>query len=427
MRAAARGFDARPIATAVIAVLTLAPGGAEVGISPWCLTCGDRGLADLLLNVLLFAPLGAALAARGASPRRALLLGLAFSLGIEVLQLLIPGRAPTARDVLTNGFGCWLGARAFLSTRAWAVDSAHGTRRALAFVLLLGLGFAGLRWLDTPAQLRSYHWTQRRPLLGDAPRWPGLLLDVSLGSTPLPEGRLTPEHPLRDLLNADSTLHLKLVAAGPTAEWMPIVGIVDSWRVHLALLGQEGDDLRLRLGRRATYFLLETPEILFPDALRDVPRDSAFMITLRGIADGRPCLSVLAAATSTTRCATATTPGSVWTLFLPSAPRVVERRQHPLDALTLAVLLLPLGLALHAMPRRRAVLAAGLMLAALVAWTRLLGFAWPSLLELPAMPLGLAAGAWIGRRLARSGNVADHARPDELRDGERQSLPDAHR
>lgn len=427
MRATARAFDVRPFAAAVIAVLTLAPGGADVGISPWCLACGDRGLADLLLNVLLFTPLGAAVAARGSSPRRALLLGLAFSLGIEALQLLIPGRAPTARDVVTNGFGCWLGARAFLAARGWAVDGALGIRRAVVLTSLLGLGFGGVRWLDTPAQLRSYHWTQWRPLLGNAPQWPGRLLDLTLGSTPLPEGRLDPEHPLRDLLDADSTLRLQLVSAGPTDQWMPIVGIVDSWRVHLALLGQEGHDLRLRLGRRATYFLLETPEIRFPDALRDVPSGSAFTITMRGIAAGRPCLTLLAADTSTTRCATATTPGSVWTLFLPSAPRDVERRQHPLDALTLAVLLLPLGLVLHAMRGWRAMLTGFLALATLLAWTRLLGFAWPSLLEAPAMPIGLAAGAWIGRRLARSGDVADHPRPDELRDGERQPLPDAHR
>lgn len=417
MRRSAPRADLRPYVAAVIAFLTLAPsGGGTLGISPWCLTCGDRGLADLLLNVLLFVPLGAAIAARGASAQRALLLGLAFAAGIELLQLVIPGRAPTARDVITNGFGAWLGARALLAARDWTIGPRHALRRLTFVVLALGAIFAGLHWLDTPAQLRSFHWTQWRPLLGKAPRWPGQLVDVSIGDMRLAEGRLPPTHPLRDYLDADSTLHLRLIGAGPTSEWMPIVGIVDSWRVHLVLLGQDGDDLILRMGRRATYFLLETPEIRYAGALRDIPRGAEFAITLRGIASGSPCLSVA----GEERCARASTPGSTWRLFLPMSARA-PGAGHPFDALTLAVLLLPVGLLLRLLPRQQAVLAGGVSLLALGAWTRLLGYALPTALELLGVAAGIAAGAWITRWFAPrdSGNVADDARPEQLREGHR--------
>lgn len=420
MGAAARGFDARPIAAAVIAILTLAPGGADVGISPWCLTCGDRGLADLLLNVLLFAPLGAAIAARGGSPRRALLIGLAFSLGIELLQLVIPGRAPTARDIIANGFGCWLGARSLHLLRHWASDRAGSTRRLVLVTALLCACVAGLRWLDTPSQLRSYHWTQWQPLLGDAPRWPGLLLDVRLGGIRLDEGRLAPTHPMRDLLDADSTLHLALVAAGTTDEWMPILGLVDSWRVHLVLLGQDGDDLLLRLGRRAQYFLLESREIRFAGILRDLPAGSAFSLDLRGIARGEPCLTLGWSEQRVVRCAARAGLGSSWRLFLGAAPQASERRTHPLDALTLGLFLLPIGLLAQAMPAARARLAAALAVAALLGCATWLGYAPPGVLESLGAAAGLGGGAWSGRRLARrSGNVADDARPEQLGDGQR--------
>lgn len=423
----ARAGSARSIAIgAVIAALTLAPASGEVGVSPWCVSCGDRGLADLLLNILLFAPLGASVAASGGTARRALLTGLAFSLGIELLQLVIPGRAPTARDVIANGFGAWLAAVSFHTIVHWLADTRRRRRRAALYLLLLAIGLAGLRWLDAPAHLRSFHWTQWQPLLGDAPRWPGLLHGVSLGGTPLPEGRLTPEHPLRDLLDADSTLRLDLLAAGRTPEWMPIFGLVDSWRVHQVLLGQDGDDLLLRLGRRSSYLLLETPEIRIPGALRDIPHDSAFTITLRGIAAGRPCLGVIVADSAASYCAPGTTPGRVWALFLSSAPRTPDAGGHPLDALTMALLLLPFGVLLAGLPRRQQLAAAGIAIALLVAWTRTLGFAWPSGADALAMPIGLAVGAVFGRRLAASGNVADDARADDAGEGHGQPLPDAH-
>lgn len=425
--APARVVDVRSIAIAAgIAALTLAPGGAEVGVSPWCISCGDRGLADFLLNILLFAPLGASLAASGGSARRALLIGLAFSTGIELLQLAIPGRAPTLRDVLANGFGCWLGAVSLQTIARWVRDSVHRRRRAALYLMLLALGFSGMRWLDSPAHLRAFHWTQWQPLLGDAPRWPGLLRTVSLGGTALPEGRLMPEHPLRDLLDADSTLRLELRAAGRTSEWSPIFGLVDSWRVHQVLLGQDGDDLRLRLGRRSSYLLLETPEVRIPDALRGIPRDAGFSITLNGIERGRPCLSVVAADSTATYCTPGTTPGHVWALYLPSAPRTPDATWHPLDAVTMALLLLPFGALLQGWPRNRQVGAASIAIALTLAWTQLIGFDWPSAVELLAMPAGVTGGVWLGRRLAASGNVADDARAEEAREGQGHSLPNAH-
>lgn len=60
-------------------------------------------------NVFLFAPLGAVLRFRGLPLNKAVLAGVVFSTGIEVTQLLVPGRTTSFDDVLLNALGVVLG------------------------------------------------------------------------------------------------------------------------------------------------------------------------------------------------------------------------------------------------------------------------------------------------------------------------------
>lgn len=74
--------------------------GAELG----------RSLLDDVANVLLFVPLGQALALRGWSVRRTLVGACALSLAIELAQLtVIAGRTAATSDVLLNTSGALLG------------------------------------------------------------------------------------------------------------------------------------------------------------------------------------------------------------------------------------------------------------------------------------------------------------------------------
>ncbi len=82
-------------------------------------------LIDGLGNMLVFAPLGAALAVAlaGCRPiRRAVLLGAAVSVAFEFIQIYIPGRVVATDDVLLNAAGTALGAAA-----AWAAVPALRT------------------------------------------------------------------------------------------------------------------------------------------------------------------------------------------------------------------------------------------------------------------------------------------------------------
>ncbi len=126
------------MACAVILAATLTPmphQAAQVALTgPFCLACGDGGGADFILNIALFLPLGAALAAAGFRVRTVVLLGLALSTGVELLQFsVIPGRDATIGDVVANTTGTTLG---------WVLA---GRSRALLAAATEGGGLAGRR------------------------------------------------------------------------------------------------------------------------------------------------------------------------------------------------------------------------------------------------------------------------------------------
>jgi len=97
---------------AIIAWFTLGPGDPrEQAAQIFCLRCGRFWLTDIIANVLLFVPLGVALAISGLRPHRILLVGASVSCGIEIWQFLgVTGRDATLIDVVTNSIGALLGA-----------------------------------------------------------------------------------------------------------------------------------------------------------------------------------------------------------------------------------------------------------------------------------------------------------------------------
>jgi glycopeptide antibiotics resistance protein len=135
------GWAAAALVAVWILSMTLTPGRAanEINLVPFsqkaaAITCllancswHRRALAFLMIdglgNAAVFVPLGAALAvarrpvirrqrARPAFgwPLRVALLGGLFSLGIELAQLAVPGRATDVDDVILNTLGTLLGA-----------------------------------------------------------------------------------------------------------------------------------------------------------------------------------------------------------------------------------------------------------------------------------------------------------------------------
>src|SRR5207247_7607868 len=115
---------------AVILAATLWPvSGKEAGRWRSCVVCSDRGTADVLVNILLFLPFGAALAAAGVPVSRCVLGGALVSAGVEFAQLYLPGRDPSLGDVVSNTVGSGLGVVLVTTAPRWMLPAgAWGTR-----------------------------------------------------------------------------------------------------------------------------------------------------------------------------------------------------------------------------------------------------------------------------------------------------------
>ena len=101
---------------ALVFGVTLRPtaGPSRVELAPWA-TQQLNGV-NVVGNVALFAPLSAVLWSFGWPLRRTVVAGVVISLGIELLQLAIPGRTTATVDVLCNSLGAAAG---WLLARRW--------------------------------------------------------------------------------------------------------------------------------------------------------------------------------------------------------------------------------------------------------------------------------------------------------------------
>lgn len=78
---------------------------------------GRRWLADGILNLFLFVPLGLAVGRNSRSLKAPAFFGLLFSIFVELAQIIVPGRDPGLGDILFNTLGASLGALIALRRR----------------------------------------------------------------------------------------------------------------------------------------------------------------------------------------------------------------------------------------------------------------------------------------------------------------------
>jgi hypothetical protein len=135
---------------AVVAVIVFtpfqfaAPSTERVLLTP----VGSEAVRDVLLNLVLFVPLGFLLERTGRGSLRVwqvVAAGVAVSMAIEATQLFLPDRWTTATDVLANGLGTAIGA----ATSA-ALRHHLGNSDSLASRLFLDLPLLGICWLLLP-------------------------------------------------------------------------------------------------------------------------------------------------------------------------------------------------------------------------------------------------------------------------------------
>ncbi len=252
-----------------VAALTLRPSySSSVPPVMWCVLCGSFGLRDVVLNVLLFVPLGAGLLLAGVPSGRAFATAAALSAAIELVQwAVVPGRSATPGDVLANSAGALLGIALARSWRAWVFPTARGARR-LAAAAALGwvLALVFTAWALQPALPHDVLYGQWAPTLGGFSHFEGHVLSAHIDGDEVGSGLLRNGASVRRLLARGETLRV-LATPDPDARGAaPIVAVADLHERHLFMLSQRGTDLLFDERTHARALTLNAPRIVLRDA-----------------------------------------------------------------------------------------------------------------------------------------------------------------
>ncbi|MCH2187596.1 VanZ family protein [Myxococcota bacterium] len=292
---------------------------------------------DILRNVILFA-VPAAFTRRWRT-RWVLALAAVFSVSIEGLQTLIPGRVPSLLDVLANVSGAWIGHRAVVwyfdgSTPRW---EKHRTLY-VGWVILTTLVLLTAPVAFSPHAPPRPWYLHAPPNLGHLEPYGGTVMETKLDGRALQSGRLSATDARTDFLSAHR-VEIRGTAGAPPGQVSGLFLITDGIGREVALLGLQGTDLFYRVRTLGDHWGLETPRIWWRDAFPDqLEEGNAFVIRVEH-SDTEVCLEV----DRRRQCRMATPLEDGWQLWLP-ARAIGAYAYHGLGQLWLFALFLPIGL-----------------------------------------------------------------------------------
>ena len=265
------------VSLAAIAFATLTPEAGVAAESHFCLVCGSLGGVDVVLNVLLFVPLGIGLALVGFSGKSATLTVFALSVLIETLQLtVVQGRSSTIGDVLTNTLG---GALGFAACRyrarwlrptprlAWSLSAAW----AIIWIGIQTISSYGL----SPSLPDSAYYGELARELGGFAVFRGKVLRASVGSSPIPDGAVPDSHRVRQLLLNGASVKSTAVPDEFTSDVAPIVRVADGGRDEILILAQSGRLLVFGMRTGAATLRLRSPLFGLPNAFVQASPENA--------------------------------------------------------------------------------------------------------------------------------------------------------
>jgi hypothetical protein len=302
----------------MIAALTLTSQPAGWGPSFFCMFCDERWLADVLLNVFLFVPLGVGLERLGLSPKRAFLISLVFSALIEFLQAtVVTGRDSSLRDIITNSTGGWLGATLAHSRRNWVLLKASLRRWvALAMAILWSAIIASTLWALEPSIPNRRHFGQYAPTDSIIPEFGAEIFRASFHGAPLPIGAFSDQSDVLKAFRSRKAWLTATVAQPPLiAGTATIVAVVDDRKDEDLTLSQSGRDLLCHVRLRSEDIGLNSPTIRLKGAFRDEGSGSA--IEIEGGLLGATIALVVRRGAEISQRELVLTPGAGWMLLYP--------------------------------------------------------------------------------------------------------------
>jgi VanZ like family len=282
--------------TAAILGLTLVPTPGQVEFTArtplLCIVCGDRGGADVALNLLLFTPMAAGLRLWGWSWRRVVLASLLLSFAVELLQYtVVAGRDASLSDLLTNTSGAALAAAITPHLgRLLAPDPVLARRLFLAAIVLWGgvISFSALVTLPwvPPGTLRNDCTSSA----GKADTFLKTVRSVTLNGVRLPcDEDLPPRASLREALRRGDVELEVAVYSGNLAHRRALVHTVRGSTNYLLVLAQEGRSVAFSAPTAGLRLRLYSPILRLPDAFP--PRAGVLVHLKAGVRNHRMWVS----------------------------------------------------------------------------------------------------------------------------------------
>jgi VanZ family protein len=225
--------------------------------------------SDVVLNVLLFIPLGAGLVMLGLRPLAAVVTGALVSSGIEVAQYWwIEGRFASVADVGANVAGALLGV---LMVVHWHRRARWWPKVAPAVAVLVVLVWLLGAQVVRPAIPGPAEWVVEWGHAADRLHpFGGKLVEASLQGVPLSPGRVMNQPALRALLSASDTTSLSAtIVTGPASpEAQQLLEIkVGEGNEPFMILRQEGQTLRAYQRLELIWVGLSSPWVAVRDAI----------------------------------------------------------------------------------------------------------------------------------------------------------------
>jgi len=234
----------------------------------FCLACGDLNGVDVLLNVLLFIPLGAMLAAATERWRQAVLAAASVSLLIELLQVsVVTGRDATVSDLLTNSAGGMIGAT-LVTWRHALLRPTPARARALALLAasLAIAVMASTAHLLRPSIPRMGLWGQWTPQRLQFEPYTGTLHDFEVDGFAIPYELVPAYERLRlAMLDGSNIARVRLTAGEPPSR-LAVIARLGSRVQEVLLVGALRDALVYRTRLTSRDWGLRTPALLVPQA-----------------------------------------------------------------------------------------------------------------------------------------------------------------
>jgi len=307
-------------------------------LSHTCLVCGEMGGQDVLLNIILFVPLGIGLGLTGISRWVALSIVVLTTAAVESLQYtVIVGRHASLSDLVSNSIGGGLGITMAGCWRALVLPDRRGARWLAGMAMVGWLAIEGVSGLllSVAAPPTTYFgdWAPQLPWFE---QFRGKVLSASVDEIVIPPTQLGNSAVLRDHLQGGKfTLQVRATAGAPSGAFAPIVAVHYGEQREVLLLAQLGTDLVFRVRTHAADL-----RVLCPALRLAVPEPPADMFQVRAGRDHGRMFVQLASKRYEYRRELAMSPSWGWSFLIPFE-YAFGSEVHLLTGLWIAGLLLP--------------------------------------------------------------------------------------